>query len=249
MSTTDARMINGDALDLLRSIPDGTADLILTDPPYGTTACQWDVLPEWQEYWPSIWTALKPNGAALIFGQMPQALALINSEKKQFRYEIIWEKTRACGFANANKMPMRAHENVFVFYRRLPVYNRVEIHNQSGAPYKHSEGGARRGEGVYRTKARRLSRESDGRRAPRDVIKVKSVRGKHPTEKPTELLRYLVAMYTNPGDLVIDPFAGSGSTGVACVETGRRFLGSELDPGYFETAQKRISSACQLLFP
>ncbi len=222
-------LVNGDALEFLRSLEPGSVDLLLSDPPYGTTDNEWDVAPDWNEYWPAIWRALKPNGAAIIFSQLPPALDVVAASRKEYRYEFIWHKTNAVGFLNSGKMPMRAHENALVFYRKLPTYNSIRIASQDGE---------------YTINQGKLTKNYSNNGLTKNVTDVircgRTGKSYHPTQKPTEILEYLVRLYTKPGELVVDMFMGSGSTAVAALGEHRRFAGSELSPEYFEICKTRL---------
>lgn len=231
-------LFQGDCLDLMKDIPDGSVDCIITDPPYGTTDCKWDKIPDLKLFFEHGFRVLKENGALISFSQLPFAVDLINTCRKYFRYEIIWQKTKPVGFLNANKMPLRAHENILVFYRKLPVYNPQK---KKGAPYKTKSLGT--GSDLYGNKKPSATNNITGDRHPSDVLLFKkcNFESLHPTHKPVELMEWLVKTYTNPGDTVLDCFMGSGTTGVACVRNGRNFIGMELQEKYFEIAQKRIA--------
>lgn len=235
------QMMQGDCLERMRDIPDGSVDMVLCDLPYGTTDCSWDTVIPFEPLWEQWRRVCKPNAAVVLFGQMPFTAALVMSNLKDFRYEWIYEKTNTTGFLNARKMPMKAHENISVFYRALPVFN---PQMEEGEKYVKRQG---RGAEVY-GKACCVQTVSDGPRYPRDVVTFSNPswgpdKGEHPTQKPVSLCEYLIRTYTNPGETVLDNCMGSGTTGVACVRTGRRFIGIELDQGYFSTAQRRIAGA------
>lgn len=233
---SSVKLFQGDCLELMKDIPDGSVDCIITDPPYGTTNCDWDEQIDLKLLFDSGFRCLKRNGAFILFSQMPFAVDLITACRKFFRYEIIWHKTNPVGFLNAKKMPLRCHENILLFYRNLPVYNPQKI---KGKPYKKK---GRDGTlDIYAAK-RLPSVNMDGLRYPTDVLRLKNypVTSIHPTQKPVELGEWLVKTYTNPGDTVLDCFMGSGSTGVACVRNGRNFIGMELQEKYFEIAKNRI---------
>jgi len=230
----------GNCLELMKDVEDKSVDMICCDLPYGTTANEWDsvipVGPLWEQYG----RIIKDHGAIVLFSQLPFGASLIESAPKSlpFRHEWIWEKTRATGFLNSHRAPLKAHENILVFYKHLPAYNPQFT---TGKPYRSVKQGVSTSN--YRqTKGTRVVTKSDGRRYPRDVIRVENPNNHsfHPTQKPTRLLDYLIKTYTNPGDLVLDNCMGSGSTGVSCAETGRNFIGMELDAHYFEVAQRRI---------
>lgn len=236
------QLLQGDCLELMKDIPDGSVDMVLADLPFRTTQNRWDSVIPLDDLWEQYHRVCKPNAAILIFGQPPFSAYLMTSNMKELRYEWIYEKTNATGFLNAKKMPLKAHESVFCFYRELPVYNPQFA---SGKPYKRSQGS--KNSSNYHGFIRRENQEYDGKRYPRDVIRVSNgwgtCKGAHPTQKPVALLEYLIRTYTNEGETVLDNCMGSGSTGVAAVNTGRSFIGMELDPGYFETSCKRISEA------
>ena len=210
---------------------------------YGTTQNRWDTCIPFEPLWEHWHRVCKPNAAVLLFGQMPFTAALVMSNPREFRYEWIYEKSNASGFLNAHKMPMKAHENICVFYQKTPIYNPQYA---DGDAYLHRSTTA--SSTCYRSGLDEKLIKSDGKRYPRDVLKINNPswgpdKGLHPTQKPVALLEYLIKTYTNPGETVLDSCMGSGSTGVACVNTGRDFIGIELDPGYFRTAQKRIEDA------
>lgn len=237
------QLYQGDCLELMKDIPDGSADMVLADLPFGTTCNSWDSVIPLDRLWEQYHRICKPNAAILIFGQPPFSAVLMISNMKELRYEWIYEKANATGFLNAKKMPLKAHESVFVFYRKLPTYNPQFT---DGKPYRKDDG--ERKSTNYGKFMREKHRQYDGGRYPRSVLKFKNCswgndRGLHPTQKPVALLEYLIRTYTNKGETVLDNTMGSGSTGVAAVNTGRSFIGMELDPGYFETAQKRIAEA------
>lgn len=237
------QLYQGDCLELMKDIPDGSVDMVLADLPFGTTQNSWDSVVPLDPLWEQYHRICKKNAAILIFGQPPFSAVLMMSNMKELRYEWIYEKTNATGFLNAKKMPLKAHESVFVFYRKLPTYNPQLT---EGHPYTRNDG--ERKSSNYREYMRQKHRVYDGRRYPRSVLKIGNCswggdRGFHPTQKPVALLEYLIHTYTNEGETVLDNCMGSGSTGIACVNTGRSFIGMELDPGYFETANRRIGEA------
>lgn len=230
-------LIHGDCLELMKNIPDGSVDMILCDLPYGTTACKWDTVIPFEPLWEQYNRIIKDNGAIVLFGSEPFASQLRLSNLKMYRYDWIWEKAKATLFTQCKKRPLSANENILVFYKKQPIYN---PQMSEGMPYKARKNIKQSEEWGFGN----VRNDNNGMRYPRTVIKFKSGDrdGRlHPTQKPVSLLEYLVKTYTNEGDLVLDNCMGSGSTGVACVNTGRQFIGIELDPGYFEIAEKRIS--------
>lgn len=233
------KLLQGDCLELMKDIPDNSVDMILCDLPYGTTSNKWDKVIPFEPLWEQYNRIRKENAAIVLFSQMPFSVDCVNSNRKQFRYEWIWQKSQGVGFLNANKMPLRSHENILVFYNKLPTYNPQFT---SGKPYRHGENGS---SSNYRELLPHSTINDNGKRFPKDILKFTSVNCSsqkkfHPTQKPVDLLEYLIKTYTNEGDLVLDNCMGSGSTGVAALNTGRNFIGMELDEHYFEVAKERI---------
>lgn len=231
----------GDCLELMKDIPNKSIDLILCDLPYGTTDCKWDSIIPFDELWKQYNRIIKDNSAILLFSQMPFGANLIMSNIKMFRYEWIWEKPNtSAGFLNAKKMPLRKHENILVFYKHLPTYNPqgiVPVENGTERTLNYNL------PNVY-GKEKLVIPAPKYTNYPGDVIicnidKHCSKRI-HPTQKPVDLLEYLIKTYTNEGDVVLDNCMGSGSTGVACINTNRDFIGYELDEKYFNIAKERI---------
>ena len=245
------QLLHGDCLELLKNIPDKSIDMILTDPPYGITACKWDSVIPFAPMWEQLNRIIKDNGAILLFSAQPFTTDLICSNRKNFRYEIIWQKTQAQGFLNANKMPLRAHENILVFYKKLPTYNPIKTSVNRKDIGRVRQLNAMRSQ-QYGTMNKTISVET-GLRYPTDVIKFSNWNGtlfgknvshiKHPTAKPVALLEYLIKTYTLENETVLDFTMGSGSTGVACVNTNRDFIGIEIDNKYFSIAKDRIEAA------
>lgn len=227
----------GDCLELMKEIPDKSIDMILCDLPYGTTHNKWDMVIPLDKLWEQYKNIIKDNGAIVLFAQMPFAATLVNAESKLFRYEWVWHKTMATGFLNANKMPLRAHENILVFYKKLPTYNPQKT---KGKPYV--KGWMNHHTDNYGEQVKTWAENKSGDRYPVDVIKFSNGNHKsiHPTQKPVDLLEYLIKTYTNEGETVLDNCMGSGSTGVACLNTNRNFIGYELDTNYFNIAKERL---------
>ena len=233
-------LIQGDCLEVMKNIPSASVDMILCDLPYGTTRNKWDTCLNMGKLWEQYKRIIKDNGAIVLFSQMPFTAALVMSNPKMFRYEWIAEKSLATGFLNAKRMPMKAHENILVFYKKLPTYN---AQMTKGKPYSITR---RDIGGQYLHNFESIETKNEGTRCPRDVLRdlwQPYCGGKmyHPTQKPVPLLEYLIKTYTNEGDTVLDNCMGSGSTGVACVNTKRDFIGVELDENYFDIARGRIN--------
>ena len=229
-------LLNGDCLELMKNIPDKSIDMILCDLPYGTTHNKWDTVIPFDKLWEQYKRIIKDNGAIVLFSQMPFGASLIMSNPKMFRYEWIWEKNQAVGFLNAKKMPLRKHENILVFYKHLPTYNPQGL-IKLDEPIQ-EEGSANRNGKNYGVADKPFIRTH--KNYPTDIITFSKDAGYHPTQKPVDLLEYLIKTYTNEGDVVLDNCMGSGSTGVACVNTNRDFIGMELNEEYFKIACERI---------
>ena len=236
------KLLKGDCLELMKDIPDKSIDMILCDLPYGTTKNRWDSVIDLEKMWMEYKRIIKDNGAIVLFSQMPFSSDLVQSNKKNFRYEWIWEKTQGTGHLNSHKMPLKKHENILVFYKKLPMYNPQFT---QGKPYKVTQG---RPSSNYMKQSKVTTNCEDGKRYPTDIIKVAGVNNSaekvlHPTQKPVALLEYLIKTYTNEGETVLDNCMGAGSTGVACINTNRNFIGIELDENYFNIAKDRIETA------
>ena len=229
---------HGDCLELMKNIPDGSVDLVLTDPPYGTTACKWDSIIPFEPMWEQLNRIIKPNGAICLFGSEPFSSALRMSNIKYFKYDWIWEKEQGANFMLCKYQPYKVHEIVSVFSKSTHNYFPQMT---DGKPYVSGKGTS----GDITGNVKKIQTKNDGKRYPRSIQKfcTDKSKSKHPTQKPTALLEYLIRTYTNESETVLDFTMGSGSTGVACVNTNRNFIGIELDEGYFNIAKKRIEEA------
>jgi len=245
------KIYKGDCLDLMPiHIKDKTIDLIFADLPYGTTNCKWDSNINLTELWNEYKRVLKDTGVVLLFAQTPFDKVLGASNLKMLRYEWIWEKTQATGHLNAKKMPMKAHENILVFYNKLPTYNYIKTkgHVRKVASKKSRDKCIERTNEkesyLYNKQDVSKNKGYDStERYPRSVLKFPSDKQKsslHPTQKPIDLLKYMIKTYSNPGDLVLDNVAGSGSTGLACKELGRNFILMEKEENYYKTCINRL---------
>jgi site-specific DNA-methyltransferase (adenine-specific) len=243
----------GDCLELMKNIPDKSIDMILCDLPYGTTQCKWDVIIPFEYLWDQYKRIIKDEGTIVLTSQQPFATDLINSARDLFRYEIIWEKTMKMGFFNANKMPLRAHENILIFYKSLPTYNPIK--SQIKEKYRKRKREKDRYTGYSSIGECNDFYENKGERFPTSIIKFSNWNGalfgdntkatKHPTQKPVALFEYLIKTYTNEGDLVLDNCIGSGTTAIACINTGRNFIGIEKDFEYYSKGKERINKSKQ----
>lgn len=233
----------------MKDIPSGLVDMVLTDLPYGMLRdVGWDNKIQLEPFWGEIKRVCKPNAAICLFSQMPFGAELIMSNRKMFRYEWIWQKTKVGGFLNAHKMPLRVHENILVFYRELPTYN--PQYTYTSKPTKKKQYVSRNKDKtkafcIRGKKAITYTYTDTGRRFPLDVQVFKRDSGKqlHSTQKPTALCEYLIRTYTNAGELVLDCCIGSGTTVVAAINTGRHFVGYELDTNIYTQAVERIQYA------
>ena len=237
------KLYQGDCLEVMDKLIESglKVDAIITDPPYGTTQNKWDSVISLDEMWNRINKLIKSNGAIVFTSQSIFTAKLILSNEKWFKYKLVWEKSKATNFLNAKKQPLRKHEDICVFYNKQPTYN---PQMREGKPY---DKGVRKDQltGSYGD-FNPVHVKSEGKRYPTDVVYFKTAESEgkvyHSTQKPVKLMEYLIKRYTNEGDLVLDFTMGSGSTGVACMNTNRRFIGIELDEKYFNIAKNRIEN-------
>ena len=237
----------GDCLELMKDLPDKSIDAIIADLPYGTTQNKSDIILPFDKLWAQYERIIKDNGAIVLFGQGLFFVDLINSNRKLFRYDLVWDKQLISGFLNANRMPLRVHENIAVFYKQLPIYNPQytegkPLHSK-GKSYLNKE---HKNENYGKFEMTDDSRAGSTQKYPKSIIsfqKPHPSKAQHRTEKSIEMLEWLIKTYTNEGEVVLDNTMGSGTTGVACINTNRNFIGMELDDKYFEIAEKRINEA------
>ena len=242
---TPFTLLHGDCLDLLGDLEPGSIDMALCDLPYGVTDCKWDVVIPPDRLWPLLKRAVKDDGAILLFGAEPFASVMRTSNPAMYRYDWVWQKTVASNFACCNRQPLRKHEMVSVFYSRQPTYN---PQMEAGEPYDDVRKATVRKQAIGvrdNNSLRKTPIHNGGTRYPSSVQRFSNKNNgrSHPTEKPVDLLEYLVHTYTDEGDTVLDPTMGSGSTGVACANIGRRFVGIEKDAHWFEVAGERIAAS------
>jgi DNA modification methylase len=246
------KLFNDDCLKVLPTIPDKSIDLILTDPPYGTTACKWDSVIPFDLMWKEIKRIIKDNKAVVLFSSQPFTSALVMSNPNMFKYEWVWEKDNGTNFASVKYQPFRVAENILVFGNFPITYTPKETkcfnpQMEVGKPYTCKSGNQTNDSAIIRKGSREnmsgYITENLGERYPRNIIKFNRDKNKvHPTQKPVALLEYLIKTYTNENDTVLDFTMGSGSTGVACKNLNRNFIGIELDQNYFNIAKQRIES-------
>jgi len=231
---------NTDCLEFMRQLPDKCVDLVLTDPPYGTTQNKWDCVVSFKDLWEGIKRITKQNSAIVMTAAQPFATDLINSNREMFRYDLIWYKPLASGFLNANKMPLRNHEHILVFYSNHPIYNPQKFTGRK-RPASTSKANSTSNYGNFKSV---FTKEHDDY-FPQSVIEFNNgdkTEVEHPTQKPTPLLAYLGLTFSNSDSVIFDPFMGSGTTAVACERLGRKWFGCELEPKYCEIANKRIEA-------
>ena len=243
--TNEYSLLFGDCLERMKEIPDGSIDLILTDPPYGTTQNKWDSVIDLEDMWKEVWRVLKPNGACVLFSAQPYTSILVTSQIKFYKYEWVWVKNLKTGNLNARRMPMGGHETLQVFYKKPPTYNpqkrkrTTEVKSGNKFNSKTTNYGSQKDE--Y------LDRQSDEISPDTALLQFKCVHnssGKvHPTQKPVALLEYLIKTYTNEGESVLDFTAGSFSTGVASLNINRRFIGVEMEEKYFDIGVNRMQES------
>jgi len=234
------KLLQGDCLELMKDIPDGSIDMILCDLPYGTTQNKWDSIIPLDALWEQYKRICK--GAIVLTAQTPFDKVLGCSNLEMLKYEWIWRKDSGTGFLNAKKAPLKDHENVLVFYKTPPIYN---PQMRTGfKPYICKQGATKSQNYGEQTGA---VTQSNGERYPLTVIEFKRDKDKvHPTQKPVALMEYLIKTYTNEGETVLDNCMGSGTTGVACINTNRKFIGIEMDETYFNVAKNRVESAMDI---
>lgn len=232
------KIYNEDCLEGMKKIKDKSIDMILCDLPYGTTRNKWDAIIPFDKLWEQYERIIKDNGAIVLTAQTPFDKVLGGSNLKLLRYEWIWKKEVGTGFLNAKKMPLKNHENILVFYKKLPTYN---PQMREGKPYIRRRRGSHVSTNYGKDTVDEVITVNDGKRCPLTVLEFPRDKDKiHPTQKPVTLFEYLIKTYTNEGETVLDNCIGSGSTAIACLNTGRKFLGFELDKNYFELATNRI---------
>jgi DNA modification methylase len=242
------KLHNKDCLEVMKEIPDNHIDMVFCDLPYGTTRNSWDTIIPFDELWESYNRIVKENGAIVLTSQQPFTSKLIMSNLSDFRYEWIWEKNKSTGHLNAKKMPMKSHENVCVFYKNLPTYNpqKTTGHKPFGAVKPKDNIPEPEVKRNYNHVNKQLG--NDGKttdRYPRSIQKFSVINNDnkekwHPTQKPVGMIEYFIKTYSNENDIILDNCMGSGSTGIACLNFNRKFIGIELNDEYFDKAKERI---------
>ena len=244
---SNIELYNGDCLEVMKTLHDKSIDMILTDLPYGLTQNKTDIVIPFEQLWEQYERIIKDNGAIVLFAQGLFYVALVNSNRKLFRYDLVWDKVLTSGFLNAKRMPLRQHEQIAVFYKKLPTYNPQFT---EGKPL-HGKGTAYKNKDIKNQNYGKFNATDDIRKGstekyPTSIIKFAKPHpsiAKHRTEKSIECLEWLIKTYTNENETVLDSCMGSGSCGVACKNTNRNFIGIELDQHYFDVAKNRLENA------
>ena len=240
MNNIDLRL--GDCLQEMQNIPDKSVDAIICDLPYGTTQNKWDSVIPLDKLWSEYKRVIKDNGAIVLFSAQPFTSTLIHSNIDWFKYDLVWHKRTPSGVLNAKKMPLRTHETILLFYKKLPTYNPIK----TVAKHKCGVKSHKVDSTNYRTTEKMVEYKDKDMRYPTSVVDITGVvnnskeKVKHPTQKPIKLMEWLIKTYTNKGDTILDNTMGSGSTMVACVSTNRKGIGIEMDENYFNIAKKRV---------
>jgi site-specific DNA-methyltransferase (adenine-specific) len=265
-------LYNNDCLEVMKDLSSNSIDLLFCDLPYGQTNCKWDTKIDLELFWKQVNRICKINCPMFFTTTSRFGVDLINSNPKNFRYDLVWVKTHNCGFLNAKKMPMRKHEMIYVFYRKLPFYN-LSSHSHKFLGIFNTDNKAENcygnsnyqplelkkydpllpnsvikeekcyGEGSHNYEYKGEARESNvyDPPLPNSLLEIKSQKGKHSTQKPTELMKWILKYYSKEGDIVLDPTMGSGSTGIACKEMNRKFIGIEKDEKIYKSAVERLN--------
>ena len=237
----------GDCLALMPSIPDKSIDMILCDLPYGTTACEWDSIIDMGKLWTQYERVIKDNGAIVLTANAHFVFTLYASNPALYRYKWVWEKTCPYRFFLAHKMPLSQHEDILIFYKKLPTYNPQMRTGYSA--YKRNDTRTENKRETIKLKPKPMIRESDGGRFPIDIIRVANGNSNslHPTQKPVPLFEYLIKTYTNEGEVVLDNCSGSGTTAIACINANRRYICIEQSEEYVRRSRERIENHEPLL--
>ena len=240
------KLLQGDCLELMKDIPDKSVDMILCDLPYGVTQNKWDSVIDLEKLWVQYERIIKDNGVIVLTAQDKFSAKLMISNEKIHKYNLIWDKQLTSGFLNANRMPLRVHEDILVFYKKLPTYNPQKV---KGKP-NHSKGSMKTDENNNYGKYGKIDNKDilGDMKHPKSIIsfqKPHPSKALHPTEKPVGLMEWLIETFTNENELVLDNCMGSGTTGVACKNLNRDFIGMELDEEYFDIATKRINDVLE----
>lgn len=247
-------LFQGDCLDIMKDIPDKSIDMILCDLPYQLINAKWDKIIPFCELWEQYERIITDTGAIVLFGKQPFTTDLINSNRKLFRYELIWEKDKPTNFALANKQPMCYHENILVFYKKQPIYNKQMIEREGKGAWRYNFDISHKNRTIQGTDKKYVGKKEKSNydvklKNPKSILYFdtgKRQHLQHPTQKPVSLCQWLINTFTNENMLVLDNCMGSGTSGVACMNTNRKFIGIELQEDYFNIAKERIENANQI---
>lgn len=234
------KLINGDCIEEMRKIKSGTINAVLCDMPYGTTQCKWDSVLDLSAVWEQVERIIADRGVVIFTAAQPFTSVLVCSNLKMFKYDLVWDKPSGTGFFNAKKMPLRNHESILIFYKKLPTYNPQMTHG-----HERKTATKRDVNSECYGRAIKITQYDSTSRYPRSIQRFSSDKQRtslHPTQKPVALMEWLIATYTNEGDSVLDFCMGSGTTGVACKNLNRNFIGIELNEKYFDIAKSRIKN-------
>ena len=238
------KLYKGDCLEVMKNIADKSVDMILCDLPYGTTKCKWDVVIPFDKLWEQYNRIIKENGIIVLFGSEPFSSLLRISNLKSYKYDLKWQKDQGSDFMLAKKKPLKDYEDILIFYKKQPTYNPQM--REGFKEWTKRDTGETIIEHLGRIEKPQIKHSVGNKRYPLSILKFNRIRnGLHPTQKPVDLLEWLIKSYTNENDLVLDNCMGVGSTGIACLNTNRKFIGIELDKNYFNIAKQRIEEACK----
>ena len=239
-------LFHGDCLEVMQNIESGSIDAIITDPPYGTTACKWDSIIPFEPMWEQLNRIIKPNGAIVLFGSEPFSSALRMSNIKNYKYDWIWEKNKATNIFMAEYAPMKKHEIISIFYNKKPTFNGIKIpRSESGrqrSKYLHNPSNTGKREYINGFEQTKKIKYNEYLKNPESIIYFNSDKGLHPTQKPVALIEYLIKTYTKENETVLDFTMGSGTAGIAAKNLNRNFIGIEKDNKYFKLAKRRIEN-------
>ena len=250
------KLYKGDCLEVMKTIESGSIDAIITDPPYGTTACKWDSVIDFELMWEQLNRVIKPNGAIVLFGSEPFSSALRMSNIKNYKYDWIWDKVQGSGMTISKIQPMKSHEIISIFSNGKTKYNPIMVKREKELNTKNWKMSKLNSDnGNFSSKSVKETQKIYKEKYPTTILQYhksakecNNTKRKHPTQKPVALMEYLIKTYTNEGETVLDFTMGSGTTGVACKNTNRNFIGIEQDENYFNIAEKRIKETEYKLF-
>ena len=234
-------LYNEDCLEKMKDISNNSIDLLFCDLPYGQTGCTWDCLIDLELFWKEVNRICKITCPMFFTCSTKFGVSLINSNPKNFRYDLVWIKSASCGFLNAKKMPMKKHEMIYVFYRKLPLYD-LSSHAHKFLKEQVNPRKEKGADTLYPNRCAVATINKYEPQLPNSILSVKSEKGKHSTQKPVELISHFLKYYSKEGDTILDPTMGSGSTGIACKNLNRKFIGIELNKDIFEAARKRLNN-------